>query len=166
MPPSFKIAWLALISAHVMNLFAAASCVHSNACKNTEKSKDWPSLHAWAALNGTLGGRLLAPAPPGAVCHKSQPTYNSTECASVAKAWTTYEFHASNPISVMWDQFTNYTCLPDTKDPCSPAGYPSLVVNASSPEQVKVGVDFGKSNADICDVVIRLSALLIEIFIP
>lgn len=82
--------------------------------------------------------------PPGAVCHPDQPTFNTSQCAEVAKEWKTYEFHVKSPISVMWDKYDNFTCLPEEDAPCSPAGYPAYVVNASNAEHVKIGIDFGK----------------------
>ncbi|RFU71833.1 fad binding domain-containing [Trichoderma arundinaceum] len=116
---------------------------HPESCKSHPGTASWPSAKTWAALNRTLGGRLLQPPPPGAVCHPSQPAYNETQCSQVGQAWKTYEFHAGNPISVMWDRFENYTCLPEENAPCSSAGYPAYVVNASCAEHVKIGIDFG-----------------------
>lgn len=115
----------------------------SETCKAHPGTSSWPSASTWAALNKTLDGRLLQPAPPGAVCHPDQPTYNASQCANVAEEWKTYDFHAANPISVMWDQYDNFTCLPDMNTTCSPAGYPAYVVNASTAEHVKIGIDFG-----------------------
>ncbi|KAH0497556.1 hypothetical protein TgHK011_004854 [Trichoderma gracile] len=106
----------------------------------------WPSAHAWSSLNRTLDGRLLRPVPPGAVCHPDQPTFNSSLCAEVAAGWKTYEFHVESPVSVMWDKFDNFTCLPEEEAPCSPAGYPAYVVNASNAQHVKIGIDFARKH--------------------
>ncbi|KAL7948118.1 FAD-binding domain-containing protein [Trichoderma barbatum] len=119
---------------------------HTESCKAHPGTSSWPSSHAWAALNQTLNGRLLRPLPPGAVCHPGQPTFNETQCSKVADEWKTYEFHAGNPVSVMWDRFDNYTCLPEENTPCSPAGYPAYVVNASNAEHVKFGIDFARKH--------------------
>ncbi|KAL7928879.1 FAD-binding domain-containing protein [Trichoderma chlorosporum] len=117
---------------------------HPESCKAYPGTSSWPSAHTWAALNQTLNGRLLPVIPPGAVCHPGQPTYNATQCPEIANEWTTYEFHAGNPVSVMWDKFDNFTCLPEANTPCSPAGYPAYVVNASTAEHVKLGIDFAR----------------------
>ncbi|PON29066.1 FAD binding domain-containing protein [Trichoderma gamsii] len=116
----------------------------TESCKAYPGTSSWPSASTWAALNQTLDGRLLQPSPPGAVCHPDQPTYNASQCADVAEEWTTYEFHTENPVSVMWDQYDNYTCLPEMNTTCSSAGYPAYVVNASSAEHVKIGIDFAR----------------------
>lgn len=44
----------------------------------------------------------------------------------------------------MWDQFTNDTCLPDGEFPCSADGYPAYVINVTTTEHVKLGIDFGE----------------------
>lgn len=131
---------------------------HAETCKAHPGTSAWPSASTWAALNRTLDGRLLQPPPPGAVCHPGQPTYNASQCANVAEEWKTYEFHAANPISVMWDKFDNYTCLPEKNVTCSPAGYPAYVVNASCAEHVKIGVDFGKISCHVFYIVFKLFA--------
>lgn len=113
-------------------------------CKAFPGSADWPSINTWSSLNKTLGGRLVQPTPPGAVCHKGQSSFNADECSSVAKAWTTDEFHAANPVSVMWDQYANYTCLPQSNTTCTSNGYPAYVVIASTPEHIQAGLEFGK----------------------
>ncbi|KAL7816041.1 hypothetical protein V8C44DRAFT_307463 [Trichoderma aethiopicum] len=115
-------------------------------CKAYPGAPSWPPAHAWASLNRTLNGRLLRPVPPGAVCHPDQPTFNSSQCAAVAAEWKTYEFHVESPVSVMWDKFDNFTCLPEEDAPCSTAGYPAYVVNASSAEHVKIGIDFARKH--------------------
>ena len=118
---------------------AAAAC-----CKVQPGDKAWPSANTWKSFNASLGGNLIVPTPPGAVCHAGQPTYNATECPVIAKAWKTYQFHADDPVSLMLDQFSNDTCLPDAKDPCSPAGYPAYVINATTTNHVKQGIDFAR----------------------
>lgn len=124
----------------------AASYIPDRGCKAHPDDKSlWPSHASWASLNHTLGGKLLQPPPPGGVCHPGQPNYVAGQCATVAKEWVTYDFHSSNPISVMSNQFANDTCLPREDVPCSSAGYPAYVIDASTSEHVKQGVDFGMS---------------------
>jgi hypothetical protein len=65
-------------------------------------------------------------------------------CAAVTAAWRTYDFHQSDPVSNMWQQFNNDTCLVDPDTPCSPAGYPAYVVNATTATDVKLGLKFGR----------------------
>ena len=120
---------------------------NSTVCKTTPKDSNWPAEDVWDSLNATVDGRLLQPSPPGAVCHTSQPTFASTECATVQKQWEDEYFHSENPVSVEWNNWTNDTCPPDPRMACSAAGYPIYVVNATTPEHVKAGVDFGKHSS-------------------
>ncbi|KAH8662229.1 hypothetical protein BX600DRAFT_498795 [Xylariales sp. PMI_506] len=115
-------------------------------CKANPGSPSWPAEETWASFNESLGGRLIRPPPPGAVCHEGQPTYNADECPAVAAAWFTYDFHSANPISNMWNQYNNDSCLPDVTDPCSAAGYPAFAVNASTAEHVQLSLKYAQKN--------------------
>jgi hypothetical protein len=44
----------------------------------------------------------------------------------------------------MCDQYNNDTCLPNPAYVCSDAGYPAFVVNASTPDHVRAGINFGE----------------------
>ena len=141
-----------LFSQFVLALSCLPAAVHAGCiptCKAYPGGADWPSPDAWSRLNDHLGGRLLQPPPPGAVCHPGQPTYDERQCPSVADGWSTYDFHVADPVSVMWDVWSNDTCLPDPSYPCSPAGYPAFVIDATSAEHVKLGVDFGQSSLPV-----------------
>ncbi|KAK3386798.1 hypothetical protein B0H63DRAFT_447702 [Podospora didyma] len=113
-------------------------------CRAAPGSADWPSQRQWARLNETLDGRLVAPVPPGAVCHAGWPTYSPDQCPAVQAAWLRYTFHDASLVSTYQSQFSNDTCLPDPKYPCSAAGYPDYVINATSAQHVKIGLEFGQ----------------------
>jgi len=113
-------------------------------CKTTPGAPGWPSADSWARLNETTGGRLLSPTPPGAVCHKGQPTYNAARCTDVQNAWPNDNFHTNDPISVEWNNWTNDTCIPIPGLNCSASGYPVYVINATTAAHVKIGIDFGE----------------------
>ncbi|KAG5662014.1 hypothetical protein KAF25_004253 [Fusarium avenaceum] len=120
--------------------------IPSKSCKAYPGTSDWPSHNTWSRFNDTLGGKLLAPTPPGAVCHKDWPTYNKDTCSNVATAWKKYDLHTEDPVSLIYDQFSNWTCLPDADFPCSGSGYPAYVVNATKPEHIKIGIDFARKH--------------------
>jgi FAD/FMN-containing dehydrogenase len=46
----------------------------------------------------------------------------------------------------MWNQYNNDSCLPFTGDPCSGDGYPLFVVNATTPEHVRLAVKFARDH--------------------
>ncbi|KAH7232093.1 hypothetical protein B0J15DRAFT_539316 [Fusarium solani] len=100
------------------------------------------SHQTWSRLNESLAGRLLAPPPPGAVCHPGWPTYDRDTCPQVQKNWSVYEFHADNPISVMWDHYTTGHVSLTRLIRVAPVA----ILHMSSmhkPEHVKLGIDFG-----------------------
>ncbi|KAI1360344.1 hypothetical protein F5Y08DRAFT_52124 [Xylaria arbuscula] len=117
------------------------------ACKAYPGTAAWPSQETWTKFNQSIGGKLIKPgAPPGAVCHPGQPTYDADKCTIVSAAWGTYDFHVADPVSNMWQQFNNDTCLVDPNTPCSNAGYPAYVVNATTALDVKLGLDFARKH--------------------
>lgn len=125
-------------------LVAAISC--DTSCKAFPGTDSWPSHKAWSKLNETTDGRLIKPVAPAGVCHEDQPNYDEEDCNKLQEEeWPSYDWHADNPVSVMWQNFANFTCLPDPKAPCSLRGYPAYVVNATTADHVKAAVDFGKS---------------------
>ncbi|KAI0859011.1 FAD-binding domain-containing protein [Xylaria cubensis] len=117
------------------------------ACKAFPGTSAWPSQESWAKFNQSTGGKLIKPgSPPGAVCHPGEPTFNPDECTIVTAAWRTYDFHQNDPVSNMWQQFNNDTCLVDPSAPCSGAGYPAYVVNATTAMDVKLSFDFARKH--------------------
>lgn len=112
-------------------------------CKAVPSSADWPSPDTWKALNKSIGGRLLQPTPLGAVCHPGHASYSAAQCPVVQAAWFAEPLHSEDPVSAYWSNWSRDTCLPDPRAPCSSAGYPVYVVNATTAEHVKAGVDFG-----------------------
>jgi hypothetical protein len=113
-------------------------------CRSVPGSDEWPSAEKWAKLNETVNGYLLRPAPPGAVCHRTEPTFDASACATVQQTWSSEWFHSEDPVSVEWNNYTNDTCLPIASAPCSADGYPSYVIDAMTAEHVKAGIDFGE----------------------
>ena len=138
------------LRSHLVCVLQLASAALSTAtgltpsCKAVPGTRGWPSSQDWARFNESLAGRLLQPPPPGAVCHPGQASYNAAECPAVQAAWSTYEFHQANPISMDWNQWTNDSCLPRESAPCSGQGYPVFVVNATEARHVQLGVQFGE----------------------
>ncbi|KAK3937418.1 FAD-binding domain-containing protein [Diplogelasinospora grovesii] len=129
------------LSAQVRGTRAAAP-----SCKAVPGSDAWPSLEIWSQLNQSLDGRLLHPTPPGAVCHPGHDSYNAAECPSLQTSWFSEFFHTNDPVSAEWNNWNNDTCLPDPRAPCSSVGYPVYVVNATTPQHVKTGINFARAH--------------------
>ncbi|KAK8074893.1 FAD binding domain-containing protein, partial [Apiospora hydei] len=116
------------------------------ACKAAPGFPGWPTDEEWANYNKSVGGRLIQPSPPGAMCHLGQPTFDPCRCSKVAAGWRTSEFHQDDPVSSMVNQYANDTCLPLPEYPCSSAGYPAFVVNATTAEHIKTSLIFAREH--------------------
>ncbi|KAI1154079.1 FAD-binding domain-containing protein [Nemania diffusa] len=133
----------------VLNASSVRSEAHGDyaACKAFPGTAAWPSEESWVKFNTSTGGKLIKPGPPpGAVCHPREPTFRPYQCAIITAAWGTYDFHQSSPVSNMWQQFNNDTCLVGPNTPCSGAGYPAYVVNATTAMDVKLSLDFARKH--------------------
>jgi hypothetical protein len=132
----------------ILSLFSSIIVAsQSQNCKAIPGTSSWPSHDAWATLNNTVSGKLIASIPPGGVCHPGQPNYNNVSCATVANLWTTsWAFHQDDPVSSAYNNWNNDTCLPAPDVPCSGLGYPIYVINATQPEHVQAGVNFARQN--------------------
>ena len=117
----------------------------SSRCKSIPGSAGWPAAGSWAALNGSIQGRLVSVEAPAAACHADQSTYNNATCAAIQAGWSTYDFHAQNPVSSDWQNQNNDSCLPYSNSSCTGKGYPIYVINASSSADVQAGVRFGEA---------------------
>lgn len=116
-------------------------------CKAVPGTSSWPPESSWEALNKSLSGALIKSVPPGGVCHPGQPNYDGITCPTVQALWnTSWAFHSDDPVSIAENNWDNDTCLPYAQYPCSDVGYPVYVVNASTAEHVKAGVNFAREN--------------------
>src|ERR1700712_1576997 len=106
----------------------------TTACKPKYGSPDWPSAAAWQQLNDSVSGRLVAPTPPGAVCHPSLTEYNNASCNVVKSQWTNTSFHASTFVSV---DYNDVACLPNSLYPCNVDSYPRFAIPAENAQDVQ-----------------------------
>jgi hypothetical protein len=114
-------------------------------CKASPESPSWPSESEWKKLNETVGGALLKPTPPAAACHATHELYDAEKCKIIEASWNSSQWHSDNPTSSLWQNWNNYSCLPDSKNPCTTDGFPVYVVNVTKPEHVKAAVDFART---------------------
>ncbi|GAQ11669.1 hypothetical protein ALT_8990 [Aspergillus lentulus] len=113
-------------------------CLPSDSC--------WPSPASWAALNSTVGGRLVATVPIGSPCH--DPTYDATACAALRDAWNLPQTHIESSSSIMQTYFANQSCDPFTAEskPCTLGNYVNYAVDVSSSNDVIAAVNFARKN--------------------
>ena len=126
------------LSAIALDIAASAS----QYCKPVPGGHAWPSAADWKSLNDTVGGRLIAPIPPGAVCQSSSASFNKESCAAlVTTYWGSSDWHAQQPVA---SNYNDDTCLPNALAPCTGNGYPEYVVNATRATDVQAAVRFAK----------------------
>ncbi|KAH8901468.1 FAD-binding domain-containing protein [Thozetella sp. PMI_491] len=117
-------------------------------CKSFPGDPSWPSGKEWAALNMTVGGRLVATVPLGSPCHN--PNYNAAECATLQSEWRQPPVHYNSSSSVMAPIFANQSCDPfqPPNGTCTLGNYVVYAVNASGPADIAAAIRF----ADAKDV--------------
>lgn len=64
---------------------AAAAAATPSSCKCLPGDGCWPSDETWAALNTTVGGRLVKTEPLARSCH--DPTFDNGTCTALQDGW-------------------------------------------------------------------------------
>ncbi|KAI2616846.1 FAD-binding domain-containing protein [Hypoxylon sp. NC1633] len=118
------------------------SRTRSTKCKYLPGDPNWPSQDDWAALNNSVGGRLVATVPLGSPCH--DPTYDEELCTSLQEQWLYSSIHLKSSSSVMAPLFANQSCDPWQlrSKPCTLGNYVSYTVNASGPDDIIAALKF------------------------
>ncbi|KAK4224033.1 6-hydroxy-D-nicotine oxidase [Podospora fimiseda] len=122
-------------------------------CKCYPGDTCWPSNNEWAALNITVGGRLVRAIPPGAVCYdtfEGIPTRDDAKCAQVSSQWTNATWTADQPTIPMIPLWSNNTCPPLNPDSTCPntctIGFLSqYTILATSSFDISAGVNFART---------------------
>ncbi|KID64634.1 FAD-binding, type 2, partial [Metarhizium hybridum] len=118
----------------------------ANYCKAFPGDQNWPSDETWQKLNKTLGGVLIKSVPLAVACLDEHGTHDDAACDAIKQRLWNYDFHDADPVSVMWNQYSNFSCLPNPATPCSSRGYPAYVVDASTVKHVQHAVNFARNN--------------------
>ncbi|KAK2613379.1 hypothetical protein N8I77_000297 [Diaporthe amygdali] len=120
-------------------------------CKTDPGDFLWPGKAIWGLLDLLTGGAIIQNVPLSSVCYNSWGNYDATECARIAKQWTSVDLHIENPSDLMFPMWEGTTCIPpgiDTNDPtgnCTLGGYPSYVVNATNVAQIQLAVNLARN---------------------
>lgn len=62
--------------------------ITTSVCKSVPGDPEWPSPEAWARLNRTVNGRLIATAPRAGVCHTAGlGSYDEAACEALKTEW-------------------------------------------------------------------------------
>lgn len=116
-------------------------------CKAFPGEPSWPRPEEWSRLNASLGGALLKPLPPGAVCFLG-PNYDSGKCDYLLNNASSGRFYINDPLSLMTQWPQGQTCVPTanpTNGTCTQGGFPEYVVNVTTVKQVQLAVNFARN---------------------
>jgi hypothetical protein len=115
-------------------------------CRVGPGDAGWPTVDEWAKLNKTLGGALLKPAPPAAVCYQGE-SYNAATCDLITSGSRT-RYHLDHPLGVLTEWPGGSTCVV-VKNPapktCEQGGFPPYVLNATTVRQIQIAVNFARN---------------------
>ncbi|KAH7325285.1 hypothetical protein B0J17DRAFT_681764 [Rhizoctonia solani] len=130
---TFRLVYFA-ISIFSPSVFGAPRCTANQPC--------WPSTDVWSALNSSVDGQLVAPRPPGWVCH--DPNYDEVAC-NIAKANWNNSFWRANQTGAMenpiWDSLGCDIFAPRNAT-CDQGFVPHYSVDAQNGSHVSEAVKF------------------------
>ncbi|KAJ7194348.1 hypothetical protein GGX14DRAFT_552786 [Mycena pura] len=140
-------------AAHLDQITLATPSSSIGACKSFPGDVSFSSDEEWAALNATVGGRLVATVPLGSPCH--DPHFNAELCATLQSEWLSPPVHYNSSSSVMAPLFANRSCDPfqPRNSSCTLGNYVVYAVNASGADDIAAAVRF--SDAKNVRLVIR-----------
>ncbi|CAE6483923.1 unnamed protein product [Rhizoctonia solani] len=115
-------------------VFAAQRCTANQPC--------WPSVNIWASFNSSVNGKLVAPRPPGWVCH--DPNYDEAACNIAKENWNNSFWRANqtgameNPV---WDSLGCDINTPRNVT-CDQGFVPHYAIDAQNDSHVSEAVQF------------------------
>lgn len=116
-------------------------------CKVFPGDATWPSQEEWNRLNTSLGGVLLNPLPPAAVCYRTSPVFDTAKCDFLLANASRTTFYLDDPVTILTQWPQGNTCLA-SRNPtgnCTQGGFPVYVVNATSVKHVQAAVNFARN---------------------
>ncbi|KAL0782264.1 hypothetical protein CaCOL14_000170 [Colletotrichum acutatum] len=116
-------------------------------CRCFPGEECWPTAAEWSAFNTTVGGRLIATIPIGAVCHDSTfGAYDEAKCSALQNSWSASETHIQTSSSVMAAFFANQSCDPflAKTDRCIIGTYVQYAVKAASADDYAKTIRFAQ----------------------
>ncbi|KAI0142709.1 FAD binding domain-containing protein [Xylariaceae sp. FL1272] len=129
------------------NLSAASPTYNGPACKVYPGTADWPSESEWTKLNSSLGGALLHPIPPAAVCYDGSDK-DMAQCNFLLRDASSTRFYSNDPLTVLtnWPEGDScYATATTAGLTCTRGGYPEYVVNVSTVKHIQGAVNFARN---------------------
>jgi len=139
-----SIAWLNLCLS--LTSFCIPFLAFAKECRCFPGDACWPSPSAWAALNNSINGRLIATSPLASPCHG--PNFNAALCSDVRESWLLPQAHYVSSSSVMAPFYAGNSCIPFTPESmlCTLGNYIEYAINVTEPADISKGVAFATKN--------------------
>ncbi|KAK8085333.1 hypothetical protein PG997_006604 [Apiospora hydei] len=99
-------------------------------CRAFPGEPSWPPEEEWNKLNESLGGTLLAPHPPGAVCYSTSQYYDQGSCNGILTGARSSRFYIDDPVSgfTVWTEGRTCLVANNTQGNCTQGGFPVYVI--------------------------------------
>ncbi|OMP84254.1 6-hydroxy-D-nicotine oxidase [Diplodia seriata] len=130
---------------------SVAVAQNSTDCKCIPGDACWPAADAWAELNTTVSGKLIANKPLAHVCH--DPDYDEAACTELKSQWVWPIVFQDAPTAMMDPVWQNCTPFTPREQPCALGGDAVYSINVTSAADMAAGVKF--ANAHNIRLVVR-----------
>ena len=126
----------------------ASSVASPPRCKAAPGTDAWPADAEWEALGDFLGGALLKPSPPAAVCYEDHELHDEDACRDIRLNAGSSRFFIDDPVTVLtsWPQGDSCPLNPAGNQTCTQGGFPEYVVNVTEVWQIQAAVNFARNN--------------------
>ncbi|KUI53150.1 6-hydroxy-D-nicotine oxidase [Cytospora mali] len=133
-----------------LGAFAAATATYdvrsntSSQCRYLPGDAQWPGEAAWAQLNVTVGGRLVAGKPLGQSCFEAD--FNVTKCDAIKSEWTDVQPYITDPVNIMSPYWVNNSCNPffGPNSTCTLGDLANYAIRVEDPQDAAAGVNFAQ----------------------
>ncbi|OJD34048.1 fad binding domain protein [Diplodia corticola] len=127
-------------------LFSAIAVTAQNStdCKCIPGDACWPAAEAWAELNTTVSGKLIANKPLAHVCH--DPDYDEAACTELKSEWVWPLVFQDAPTAMMDPVWQNCTPYTPREQPCELGQDAVYSINVTSASDMAAGVKFAAAN--------------------
>ena len=126
------------------SILVGSAAVFSHASYCLPNDPCWPTPASWAALNVTVGGRLLVVRPLGEPCYTEG--LDSAACVGILGNWTNASWRSWHPGAMQdpnWEENSSgQACFSPWTGSCEQGDVPPMAVAAETPAHVAAAVSF------------------------
>ncbi|KAF2129146.1 FAD-binding domain-containing protein [Dothidotthia symphoricarpi CBS 119687] len=139
--------WLLWSTVHAAVPYTRSLIRTDSNCRVLPGDSNWPTKEVWNRLNQTVGGRLIATVPLGAVCHPGgyadiEP--DGAKCTELAQKWDLPQTFINQSGDIMNPWYQNNSCSPfhHLDRPCELGNYVNYAIAASGADEFINAIKF------------------------